>query len=85
MSISQRTLDDLYTSRTQRLKRTISAQMPRHMVMQRMPLGYRELHRRHQALRDQVANRRRTRLVVERERGVEVSMAVLQTVEIAHV
>lgn len=33
MSISQRTLDNLYTSRTQRLKRMISAQMPRHMIV----------------------------------------------------
>lgn len=33
MTVSQRTLDELYTSRTQRLKRMISAQMPRHMVM----------------------------------------------------
>lgn len=33
MTISQRTLNDLYTSRTQRLKRMISAQMPPLMVM----------------------------------------------------
>lgn len=33
MSISQHTLDDLYTSRTQRLKRMISCQAPPYVIM----------------------------------------------------